>query len=90
MATERTEALGRSFIFVGTIEYISYIIMNAVTCYSHYRRGFGLDIRFIDHSYTRIGTTRNYSAMANLHNKKSPQHPLSLFQHAVSLLVVAW
>jgi hypothetical protein len=36
---------------------------------------------FIDHLYTRLGTTSNYSATANLH--KSPQHPLSLFQPAV-------
>jgi hypothetical protein len=31
-------------------------------------KGFGLDIGFIDHLYTRLGTTCNYSAAANLHN----------------------
>jgi hypothetical protein len=35
-----------------------------------YRRGFGLDIEFIDHSYTRLGTTSNYSTTANLHNSQ--------------------
>jgi hypothetical protein len=30
--------------------------------------GVGLDIGFIDHLYTRLGTTSNYSATANLHN----------------------
>jgi hypothetical protein len=47
-----------------------------------YGRSSGLDIEFIDHLYTRLRTTRNYSAIANLH--KSPQHPPSLFQPAVS------
>jgi hypothetical protein len=32
-----------------------------------YRRGFGLEIGFIDHFNTRIVTTLNYSAIANLH-----------------------
>jgi hypothetical protein len=32
------------------------------------RRGFGLDIKFIDHSYTRLGTTSNCSVIAKLHN----------------------
>jgi hypothetical protein len=36
---------------------------------------------FIDHLYTRLGTSSSYSATANLH--KSPQHSLSLFQPAV-------
>jgi hypothetical protein len=31
------------------------------------RRGFGLDIGFIDHLYTRLGTIINYSATDNLH-----------------------
>jgi hypothetical protein len=31
------------------------------------RRGFGLDIGFIDHFNTQLGTTSNYSAIANLH-----------------------
>jgi hypothetical protein len=32
-----------------------------------YRRGFGLDIGFIDHLYTQLGTTSIYSAIATLH-----------------------
>jgi hypothetical protein len=32
-----------------------------------YRRGIGLDIGFTDHLYTSLGTTSNYSAIANLH-----------------------
>jgi hypothetical protein len=43
---------------------------------------------WIDHLYTRLGSTSNYSATANPHN--SPQHPLSLFQPAVSSLAVPW
>jgi hypothetical protein len=30
-------------------------------------RGFGLDIAFIVHLYTQLGTTCNYSSTANLH-----------------------
>jgi hypothetical protein len=33
--------------------------------WSDHRRGFGLDNGFIDHLYTRLGTTSNYSAIAN-------------------------
>jgi hypothetical protein len=35
-----------------------------------YRRGFGLANGFIDHVYTRIGTTSSYSATAYLHNSQ--------------------
>jgi hypothetical protein len=35
--------------------------------WSDSRRGFGLDIGFIDHLYTRRGPTSDYSATANLH-----------------------
>jgi hypothetical protein len=31
------------------------------------RRGFGLDIGFIDNFNTRLAITLNYSAIANLH-----------------------
>jgi hypothetical protein len=32
--------------------------------------GFGLVNWFIDNLYTRLGTTSNYSAIANLHNSE--------------------
>jgi hypothetical protein len=32
---------------------------------------FELDIGFIDHLYTRLGTTSNYSAADNLHNSQT-------------------
>jgi hypothetical protein len=37
-------------------------------CMRDYRRGFGLDIGFIDHLYTRLGSTSKYSVTAYLHN----------------------
>jgi hypothetical protein len=33
-----------------------------------YRGVFGLDIGFIDHFSTRLGSASNHSAIANLHN----------------------
>jgi hypothetical protein len=35
-----------------------------------FRRGFGLEIGFIDHFNTRLVTTLNYSAVADLHNSQ--------------------
>jgi hypothetical protein len=35
--------------------------------WSYFRRRFGLDIGFIYHLYTRLGTTNDYSATINLH-----------------------
>jgi hypothetical protein len=48
-----------------------------------YRRGFGLEIGFIDHLYTGLGTTGNYTATANLHNLPITAAPAKLFQSAV-------
>jgi hypothetical protein len=45
------------------------------------QKGFGLVNAFIDHLYTRLVSTRNYCATANLH--KSSQHPLRHFQPAI-------
>jgi hypothetical protein len=45
-----------------------------------YRRGFGLENGFIDQLYTRLVSTSNYSATANLHNSQittAPAKPLS-------------
>jgi hypothetical protein len=47
--------------------------------WSDYRRGFGLDIEFIDHLYTRLGTTSSYSTTSNLQNSQittAPAKPL--------------
>jgi hypothetical protein len=44
--------------------------MYIVTCRSDCRRGFGLCIEFIDHLYTQLGTSSNYSAIANLYTLK--------------------
>jgi hypothetical protein len=54
------------------------------------RRGFGLEIGFVDHLYTRFGVTSNYSPALISTFHKSPYHPLSLFQLAVSPPVVPW
>jgi hypothetical protein len=54
---------------------------------SDFRRGFGLDIGFIDRLYTGLVISLNCSAIANFHTLA---HTLSLFQPAVSSLVVAW
>jgi hypothetical protein len=49
-----------------------YSILNSliyiVTCSVWLYTGFGFVSRFIDHLYTPLGTTSNYSAIANLHN----------------------
>jgi hypothetical protein len=47
--------------------------------WNDYRQGFGLVIRFIDHLYTRLGTTSNYSASANLHSSQITTAPASSF-----------
>jgi hypothetical protein len=51
----------------------------SVTCMGDYRRGFGLDIVFIDHLYTQPRTTINYSAIANLHNSQISTAPTKSF-----------
>jgi hypothetical protein len=55
-----------------------------------YRRGFGLDVGFTDHLYTRLGTTSNYSATANLHNSQITTALSEFFQLAVSSPDVPW
>jgi hypothetical protein len=58
---------------------------------SDYRRGFGLDIRFIDRFNTQLLITLNDSTIANFHTLQiTIAHALSFFQPAVSSLVVAW
>jgi hypothetical protein len=41
--------------------------MNIVKCMSDSRRGFGLEIGFIDHFNTQLVFTLNYSAIADFH-----------------------
>jgi hypothetical protein len=41
-----------------------------ITFMSEYRRGFGLEIEFIDHFNTRFVTTSNYNAIADLHTSQ--------------------
>jgi hypothetical protein len=43
------------------------ILLDIVTCVSDSRRGFGLENAVIYHFNTRLGTTLNYSAIADLH-----------------------
>jgi hypothetical protein len=44
-----------------------------------YRRGFGLNIGFIDHLYTRLGTTSSYSATTDLYNSQITTAPAKHF-----------
>jgi hypothetical protein len=57
---------------------------------SDYRRGFGLNIGFIEHFNTQLLITLNYGAIANFHTLKSLADTLSLFQPALYSVVVAW
>jgi hypothetical protein len=57
-----------SLMLTADICLSSYLIHYIVTCMGDYRRGFGLDFGFIDHLYTRLGTTS--SATANLNNSQ--------------------
>jgi hypothetical protein len=49
-------------------ETLHFVYIVTYICDS--QQGFGLDIGSIDHFTTRLGTTRNYSATAKLHNYK--------------------
>jgi hypothetical protein len=50
-----------------------------VTCRTDYERDFGLENGFIDHLYTRFGTTSNYSVTANLLNSEITTEPAKPF-----------
>jgi hypothetical protein len=53
---------------------------HSITYMSDSRRGFGLHMGFIDHHlYTRLGTTSNYGAIANLHNSQIITAPAMSF-----------
>jgi hypothetical protein len=50
--------------------------------------GFGLEIGFIDHFNTRLVTTLNYNAFADLHTLQITTARAKSFQSAVSFVVV--
>jgi hypothetical protein len=55
-----------------------------------YRRGFGLEIGFIDHFNTWLVTTNNYSAIAEFLDLQITIADAKPFQSAVSSPVVPW
>jgi hypothetical protein len=58
--------------------------------WSDYRQDFGLEIGFIDHFNTRLMTTPNYSAIANLRTLQITTAHAKCFQSSVSSPVVPW
>jgi hypothetical protein len=54
------------------------------------RLGFGLEIGLIDHFNTRLVTTLNYSAIANLRTLQITRAHAKPFQSAVPSPVVPW
>jgi hypothetical protein len=47
--------------------YSHTLLRDNIITSSDYRRGFGLEIGFIDHFNTRLANTFNYSAIADFH-----------------------
>jgi hypothetical protein len=76
------------------LEYISDtsagIIKSTVACMSDYRRGFRLEIGLIGHLNTRVATTLNYSATADLHISEFTTERTKSFQSTVSSPVFPW
>jgi hypothetical protein len=54
------------------------------------RRGFKLDVGFVEHIYTQLGTTSNYSIITDLPTLKITTAPAKPFQPAVSSPTVTW
>jgi hypothetical protein len=54
-----------------------------VTCMSNYTCSFRFETGFIDHVNTRLATTFNYSAIANLHNLQITTAHATSFQSTV-------
>jgi hypothetical protein len=59
-----------------------------VTCMSDSRRGFGLEIGFIDHFNTGLMTTLNYSAIDDFHILQIIIALAKSFQSVLSSLVI--
>jgi hypothetical protein len=55
---------------------------HTVTCASYYRRGFGLEIGFIDH--LQVVTTSEYNTTANFHTSQITTAHAKSFQFAVT------
>jgi hypothetical protein len=64
--------------------------LDIVTRKSAYRRGFGLEIKFIGNFNTQFVSTINYCAIADFHTLQITRAHSRDFQSAVSLLVVPW
>jgi hypothetical protein len=54
------------------------------------RQGFGFGIGFIDHLNTQLAVTLNYSANAYFPTLQIARAHASIFQTAVSLIIIAW
>jgi hypothetical protein len=70
------------FFFFFCYSFCLLCSMESMCCHilwSDYRWGFGLDIGFIDHLYTRVGTANNYSTITNLHNSQITTAPTKSF-----------
>jgi hypothetical protein len=64
----RAATVGSRLLTTGATALRVYVYCHVYECDS--RRDFGLDFRFIDHLYMRMGTIINHSATANLHNSQ--------------------
>jgi hypothetical protein len=63
--------------------------LHIVTCMCVTIDGIWID-EFIDHLYTRLGITSNYSATATLHSSQITTAPAKPFPSLLSSLAVSW